>query len=267
LARRSRAPDEDESRLAAKGLLEVDDESIPAWLRQSMQRSMQTTRARAHARSSRFVKAATQLLQEKGDTDFTVQDVVERSGMSIRAFYKYFPSKEELMVAVYETLVARDTVPRLRKLIEKHKDPLRRLRAYVEALVDLTSKAKPFERTFTVYQNRLAESRPADLARSMRPQFELVSELIKDVARTWPLRRDLTVEMAARLMQYTVIAVVHGRVLGSEDAFAIPTRTIWEFCATGMGFPVGESPSESRAQNAARRPRVRKASRARRSNV
>jgi AcrR family transcriptional regulator len=245
---------------------DLDDQAIPAWQRQSMDRSLQSARSRAHARSSRFVKAATQLLQEKGDIDFTVQDVVERSGMSIRAFYKYFASKDELMVAVYETLVARDTVPRLRKLIQKQRDPLLRLRAYVEALVDLTSKARPFERTFTVYQNRLAESRPADLARSMRPQFELLTELIEDVARTHPLRRDLTVEMAARLMQYTVIAVVHGRVLGSEDAIAIPSRTIWEFCASGMGFPVGESSSGSRAPSAARRSRSRRASGAKRSD-
>jgi AcrR family transcriptional regulator len=246
-------------RRAVKRVSQLDDEAIPAWQRESVHRSLESARSRAHARSSRFVKAATQLLQEKGDTDFTVQDVVERSGMSIRAFYKYFASKDELLVAVYETLIARDTVPRLKKLIQKHRDPLMRLRAYVEALVDLTSKAKRFERTFTVYQNRLAESRPADLARSMRPQFELLTELIEDVARTRPLRRDLTVEMAARLMQYTVIAVVHGRVLGSEDAVAIPSRTIWEFCASGMGFPVEESSSGSRRQNATRRPRVRRA--------
>jgi AcrR family transcriptional regulator len=243
---------------------DLNDKALPAWLRESMQRSMQSTRARAHARSSQFVEAATQLLQERGDTDFTVQDVVERSGMSIRAFYKYFASKEELLGAVYETLVERDTVPRLRKLIDRHKDPLRRLRAYIEALVDLTSKAKPFERTFTAYQNRLAESRPTALSRSMRPQLELLTELIEDVVRTRPLRRDLTVEMAARLMQYTVIAVVHGRVLGSEDAIAIPSRTIWEFCATGMGLAVEESPSEPRQRSAARRPRVRRAGRVRR---
>jgi hypothetical protein len=101
----------------------------------------------------------------------------------------------------------------------------------------------------------------------MRPQFELLTELIKDVARTRPLRRDLTVEMAARLMQYTVIAAVHSRVLGSEGALAIPGRTIWEFCASGMGFTVGESPSGSRQQSAARRPRVRRAGGANRSDV
>src|ERR1051325_3617620 len=142
-------------RRGLKTASDLDDESIPAWQRQSMQRSLQAARARAHARSDRFVKAATQLLQEKGNTDFTVQDVVDRSKMSIRTFYKYFASKEDLLVAVYETVVAREAVPRLRKAIDKHRDPMLRLRAYIECLIELTAKTGPAARTLTNYQNRL----------------------------------------------------------------------------------------------------------------
>jgi AcrR family transcriptional regulator len=227
--------------------LDLDDETIPAWQRQSLDRSLRSARARAHARSDRFVKAATRLLQEKGNTDFTVQDVVEQSKMSIRTFYKYFASKEDLLVAVYENVVAREAVPRLRKRIEKLRDPLQRLRAYIEGLVELTAKTTgPVARTLTNYQNRLAESRPADLARVMRPQFDLLVELIEDIARTRPLRRDLTVETAARLTHYTVLAAVHGRVLGSEGAVDIPARAIWQFCISGMGFAAKNPPSGSR---------------------
>ncbi len=221
-------------RKAAKAVSHLDDETIPAWQRQSMQRSLQSARARAHARSDRFVKAATQLLQEKGNTDFTVQDVVDRSKMSIRTFYKYFASKEDLLVAVYETVVAREAVPRLRKRIEKHRDPLLRLRAYIECLTELTAKTGPAVRTLTIYQYRLAESRPADLARAMKPQFDLLVELISDVSRTKPLRRELDIETAARLTHYTVLGAVHGRVLGAEGASDIPARAIWEFCASAM---------------------------------
>ncbi|MGH7821507.1 MAG: TetR/AcrR family transcriptional regulator, partial [Candidatus Binatia bacterium] len=199
-----------------------------------------------HARSDRFVSAATKLLQEKGNTDFTVQDVVDRSKMSIRTFYKYFGSKEDLLVALYENVVARDAVPRLRKRIEKQKDPLLRLREYVETLLELTAKTGPAARTLTSFENRLAESRPADLARAMRPQFDLLVELIEDVSRTRSLRSDLTVEMAARLTHYTVMAAAHARVLRSQGAVEIPARTIWQYCASGLGFPVGSSSSGSR---------------------
>jgi len=230
--------------MAVKAVLELDDETMPAWQRQSMQRSLQSAHARAHARSDRFVAAATKLLQEKGSTDFTVQDVVDRSKMSIRTFYKYFASKEDLLVAVYETVVARKAVPLLRKRIEKRKDPMLRLKAYVEGLVELTGKTGPVGRMLINYQNRLAESRPADLAAAMKPQFELLVELIADIARTRTLSHDLTVETAARLTHYTVLAAAHGRALGSEGAVDIPAETIWQFCLSGMGLAVGSPPKE-----------------------
>src|SRR5215510_2759685 len=164
--------------MAVKPALEFQDEAIPAWQRQSMQRSLRSARARAHSRSDRFVAAAARLLQERGNIDFTVQDVVDRSKMSIRTFYKYFASKEDLLVAVYETVVAREAVPRLRKRIEKHRDPLLRLKAFIEALVELTARARgSVARALTGYQNRLAESRPTDLARAMKPQLDLLAEL------------------------------------------------------------------------------------------
>lgn len=224
--------------MGVKEVLDLEDAAIPAWRRQSVQRSLRSAHARAHARSDRFVAAATRLLQEKGNTDFTVQDVVDRSKMSIRTFYKYFASKEDLLVAVYQTVVAREAVPRLRKRIDKFKDPMLRFKAYVECLVELTAKTGPVGRMLINYQNRLAESRPDDLATAMKPQFELLVELINDIARTRPLRRDLTVETAARLTHYTVLAAAHGRALGSEGALDIPAQTIWQFCLSGMGCAV-----------------------------
>jgi AcrR family transcriptional regulator len=232
--------------MAVKPTSNLDDDSIPAWQRQSMERSLRSARARVHARSDRFVTAATRLLHERGNADFTVQDVVDRSKMSIRTFYKYFGSKEDLLLAVYETVVAREAVPRLRKHIEKFRDPLLRFRAYVESVVELTAKTGPVGRMLIRYHNRLAETRPADLATVTKPQFELLVELIGEIARTQTLRHDLTLETAARLTHFTVLAAAHGRALGSEGAVDIPAETIWRFCVAGMGFTVRTPAAGSR---------------------
>jgi AcrR family transcriptional regulator len=233
-------------RRATKEIIQLDEESIPEWQRQSMRRSlqsmhrsMQSARVRAHARSEGFVAAATELMKEKGNTDFTVQDVVDRSRMSIRTFYKYFASKEDLLVAVHETVLTREVIPRLRKRIDKFSDPLLRLRAYIEGLIELTAKPGRVAQALTSYQNRLAESRPADLTRAIKPQFDLLMELVKDVSRTQPLHRDLTVETAARLVHYTVLSAVHARVQGAAGAYDVSAASIWHFCASGMGFGVG----------------------------
>ena len=38
----------------------------------------------------RFLEAAFELIDEKGTTEFTIQEVVDRSKQSLRSFYEYF---------------------------------------------------------------------------------------------------------------------------------------------------------------------------------
>ena len=45
-------------------------------------------------------------MQETGGIDFTVQDIVDRSGLSLRSFYKHFGGKDELLLALFEELLA-----------------------------------------------------------------------------------------------------------------------------------------------------------------
>ena len=89
-------------------------EALPSWKRQSVERSLRTARVRAADRSDRFVQAGIDLIKTTGDTGFTVQEVVDGSGMSIRTFYMFFASKDDLLLAIHETLLSTEVEPRLR---------------------------------------------------------------------------------------------------------------------------------------------------------
>jgi len=215
------------------GVHEIPTDGIPEWKRQSVERSLQTAWARAQERSDRFVAAAIDLMEQQGSTDFTVQDVVDRSRMSIRTFYKFFASKDDLLVAVHETILSREVLPRLRKYCEAEKDPVGRLRAYIEGLYGL-SRAGPVPRALTTYYNRLAETRPAELDRAFSAQIGLVIELVQGAAAAGCLRGALDPEKAAHLLHHTVLAAAHARVLGSETR-DISAEDLWVFCANGIG--------------------------------
>ena len=62
--------------------------------------------------------------------DFTVQEVVERSGQSLHSFYQYFGGKHELLLALFEESV-RTTTEHLGEVIAQEDDPLERLHAFV----------------------------------------------------------------------------------------------------------------------------------------
>ncbi len=68
---------------------EVEPEGL-SWREQAVARSLDSARLRAETRVQRFLDAATELFNSGSGKDFTVQEVVDRSGQSLRSFYQYF---------------------------------------------------------------------------------------------------------------------------------------------------------------------------------
>ena len=211
------------------------DEDMPEWKRQSVERSLKAARARARDRSDRFVAAAIQLMGERGGIEFTVQDVVDRSRMSIRTFYNFFASKDDLLVAVHETVLAREVTERLRRRCATEADPVRRVGTYIEGMYELTAQPTPISRLLTIYRNRLAETRPAAVEQAFRPQIDLVVELVRDAAVAQGPPGPLDPDVAAHLLHHTVLAAVHARVLAADPAAGATAEELWAFCASGMG--------------------------------
>ena len=92
-----------------------------------MARSLDPARVRAEKRVQRFIEAALDLMSDSAPgMDFTVQDVVEKSGQSLRSFYQYFGGKQELLLALFEESV-RSTAEDLQDRIGHEADPVERL--------------------------------------------------------------------------------------------------------------------------------------------
>jgi AcrR family transcriptional regulator len=226
---------------AKKKVEDVDLADLPEWKRESVERSLRSARVRAQERTDRFVAVTLELMMERGTTDFTVQDVIDRSHMSIRTFYNFFASKDDLLVAVYETILADEVAPRLRKRCEAKKDPIERVRTYIDAMYEITTDVNPASRALTTYRNRLAETRPDDLDRAFKPQVDLLVELLEAAAAAGRLQTPLRIETAAHLMHQAILADVHARILGSHEALAVSAEELWQFCAMGIGVEPAKS--------------------------
>src|SRR6202046_4083389 len=150
--------------------------------------SLRNARARAQARSDRFVSAAIELLGERDESDFTIQDVVDKSNMSQRTFYTFFDGKDSLLLAVYETILRTTAMPMMRERCEGIPDPVLRLRTLMEALSEKTAMPARLARGLSVLHLRLTESRPNDLAYALQPQHSFIVELLEDVAAAGILR-------------------------------------------------------------------------------
>ncbi len=143
-----------------------DDERLSGWQQRALDRSLVEAKRRALDKSNGFVKAAMGLLDETGALNFTVQDVVDRSKLSLRSFYQTFASKDDLLLALFEEYVA-TAADWQRDRMAKHDDPVDQIRDFLTSL--WVGKLSPeVVRTLAVYNMTLSSTRPAELARRAR---------------------------------------------------------------------------------------------------
>jgi AcrR family transcriptional regulator len=215
------------------------------WRERAVERSLRGARAKAMSRSDRFIQSAIEILTETGRTDFTVQELIERSKTSLRSFYQHFSGKEELLLALFEEVIA-TSVAEWRAEVETLPDTLSALRFVVEKVHGEASSPAGggINRALSVYHLQLAESRPAEYARVLAPLRELILDLVKRGAADGEFREDIEPETLATIMMQTIVGAAHMHALGSEPSTEpIDTEQLWEFCLGGL---VGTTPADAK---------------------
>jgi len=224
------------------------------WRERSLERSLKTARDRAVSRGDRFMAAANDLVRETNRTDFTVQQIVERSKMSLRSFYQHFASKDELLLALFEEAI-RQATARLRLRVDAFNDPADRLRAYIVGFYDMKDEdpTNQTNRAFTIYHLRLAESHPAEFAHAIAPLVDLLLEIIEAGIAAGQFRDDPPAEQQAMILTQTLVSVVQMTVLGVHMARANVTSE--QLLAVCLGGVIGaDVPRPARVQPATRAP-------------
>jgi AcrR family transcriptional regulator len=218
---------------------ELAEGEVPNWQKRSVERSLRSARARAQKRSDRFVEAALELIEESDDHDFTLQDVLDRTTMSVRTFYNFFDGKDSLLLAVYETILEKTAVPMLRERCDRVADPVQRVKALFEAMAEFSGTPAHLPRALSLFHLRLAQSRPQDLIHALEPLHKFIVELLEGVAAAGQLRNDVEISALAAMMQELLLADAHSAVLAG-----IRTRTLddlWAFCSAAI-LRSGEAP-------------------------
>src|SRR5262249_51842904 len=112
---------------------ELQEGTGPGWRHRAVSKSLSAARTRAEQRVQGLLDAAFELIDERGTTQFTIQEVVDRSKQSLRGFYQYFDSKDELFFDLCEGSL-RESPNALRSAVESESKPLERLRAFTIGL-------------------------------------------------------------------------------------------------------------------------------------
>ncbi|MFJ6124311.1 TetR/AcrR family transcriptional regulator [Streptomyces griseoviridis] len=205
----------------------------PAWKRRAVERSTQAAKRRAEERVDRFLDAARAVVAEKGTTDFTVQEVVDRSRQSLRSFYQHFYGKHELLLALFEDAMA-TTAVRLRTAAAGQHDPRERLRCVVRELFESVrpSPAGARRPLFADFAPRLLVSHPRATGAAVAPVVAVFAALTAELEPTGVLRTGVDPRRVAEL---TVRTVLFAAQPGGRDGEApLTADEVWDFCAHGL---------------------------------
>src|ERR1700753_2445881 len=93
-------------------------------------RVLDPARERAEGKVKAFLDAAQELVNGDAGQEFTVQEVIERSGQSLRSFYQHFDGKYELLLALFEDAV-HTAAEDMREVLADVQEPGARLHTFV----------------------------------------------------------------------------------------------------------------------------------------
>jgi AcrR family transcriptional regulator len=205
------------------------DVGLSGWQQRALDRSLTEAKRRALTKSNGFVRAAMELLEETGGLSFTVQDVVDRSKLSLRSFYQTFASKDDLLLALFEECVA-SAADWQRSRMAKHDDPVEQIEVFLTSL--WTGKLSPdVGRALAVYNLTLSATRPGELAHALEPQLEVLLDAVERGIASGQVRDDIGSRRLAEILLHTGNAAVFTTILrtGSESP-----ADVWSFCLGGI---------------------------------
>jgi AcrR family transcriptional regulator len=207
----------------------------PAWKQRAVERSTKAAKLRAEQRVERFLDAAQAIITEKGTTDFTVQEVVERSRQSLRSFYQHFDGKHELLLALFEDALRRAS-DQIRAAASVQTDPLERVKVAAQLLFELSRPDPVAQRPlFTDFAPQLLLSHPAEVQVAHSPLLGLFTELMAQAGTAGKLRSGLSPRRAGALTMQTIMFIAQSSsVADEEDGHSITAEEAWEFCASGF---------------------------------
>ena len=220
-------------------------EPVVSWRELAVTRSLGSARTRAENRVQRYLDAALELMNEgEAGKDFTVQEVVERSGQSLRSFYQYFGGKHELLLALFEDSV-RTTTELLRDEMAKEPDAIGRLHCFVVEYYQVCrppqknggTKKAPAAPVMVDFAQQLLTGHPTEAAQAFAPLVSLFGELLDDAAAEGSIRPGLRQSPIAGMVLEAIMFNAFSVTIGGTFArakVADQAEELWNLVLHGI---------------------------------
>jgi AcrR family transcriptional regulator len=209
----------------------TSEDRRPVWERRSVERLGRE----ALERSRDIVQAARELVAEGGLEAVTLRPLLERSGLSRRAFYDRFEGIDDVLLALFEETMATGAQG-LAKRIERAEGAPAKIEALVRGMASAAknpTKHRVYLLAMSREHVRLAEDRPLELREAARPMNRLIARILEEGMAERTIRRADPEELAETL--HSLVASEVHRNLHLDRRGRGWIDDLCEFCLHGIG--------------------------------
>jgi TetR/AcrR family transcriptional regulator len=211
-----------------------------SWVERAVDRSaaVQRSRTRIANQVRSMLDAARRLIRDKDD--FTTQELVVEAGVALQTFYRYFASKDELLLALIGDAMT-EACDRWAEAAAELPDPMERLRFYITAPLERfhgDSHDAAAMRFIVSTHWHLHRIFPKELAEAEKPFVDLILAEINSAADgglLHPRNPDwdawFVVELLRSVNHYYAYAAKTG------DDLNVTKENLWQFCRAALGAP------------------------------
>jgi TetR/AcrR family transcriptional regulator len=198
--------------------------------------------------AARMLAAGRRLIGTKG-SDFTTQDLIREAGVALQTFYRYFGSKDQLILALFTESI-RDHAAALEASARDIEDPVARLELYVRSTMRPLNTPELLRgaRFMTTERWRLHQTFPAEVWAANQPIIDLFRASLEAGQATGSLSpRDP--ERDAWLLTKTIVGAYHHYAFQPDDpAMATLADDVWAYCLAAVGGQPGRGRASRRSR-------------------
>jgi AcrR family transcriptional regulator len=226
----------------------VGDNEGP-WLDRAADRSpaVQRSRDRSARRTLALVEAALRLMKTKGSA-FTTQDLAKEAGVALQTFYRHFAGKDQLLLAVFERVIAEEAAKRA-EAARALPDPVARLHLYVtDTFTVLRIGGRTAEARFVTAEHwRLYQLFPNEMNRARSAYADLIEQELRDATSQGLLASADPAQDAWLITQLITSSYHHYAFSDGSRSVEEIVEHLWTFCLTAVGGgPSGKGQSNGR---------------------
>jgi TetR/AcrR family transcriptional regulator len=214
-----------------------------AWVERTVDQSpaLRRSRTKRIEQATVIIDAARRLIDIKGSA-FTLQELAKEADVALQTFYRYFSSKDQLLLAVLEELISA-SCQEFEERSRDIPDPLARLHSYITTSLNpalLGPENAVGARFITAEHWRLHRLYPEELAMATKPFTDLVLREVNAATEAGMLSPS-DPESSAWLINQLVTAVFHHYAFAPDDgSHEGMGERVWVFCLAALGGQTGE---------------------------